>query len=114
MKILPLGYNSEADELDLLINTDLPSPAESIPIDEGIYMRIDKNSSEVIGAFIRGYSNFIKKVQENQIALSSATIEAGFEAEFEAIVNWQREQEIQTTIDDLVAATKRDVRDIPD
>ena len=89
VNILSLGYNIEADELDLLIDTDFPVPAESIPIDEGIYIRIDKNSGKVIGAFIRGYSNFIKKVRENQIAPSSVTIKAEFLAEFEAIVNWQ-------------------------
>jgi len=91
MKILSLGYNIEADELDLLIDTDSPVPAESIPIDEGIYIRIDKKSGKVVGAFIRGYSNFITKVRENRIAPSSVTIEAGFLAEFEAIVNWQSE-----------------------
>ena len=91
MKILSLGYDIETDELDLLIDTDFPAPAESIPIDEGIYIRIDKTSGKVIGAFIRGYSNFIKKVRENRIALSSVTIKAGFRAEFETIINWQRE-----------------------
>jgi len=48
MKILSLGYNTEADELDLLIDTDFPVPAESIPIDEGIYIRVDKNSGKVM------------------------------------------------------------------
>ena len=91
MKILSLGYDIEADELDLLIATNFPVPAESIPVDEGIYIRVDKNSGKVVGAFIRGYSNFIKRVRENRIAPSSVTIQAGFLAEFEAIVNWQRE-----------------------
>jgi len=91
MKILSLGYDVEADELDLLIDTDSPVPAESIPIDEGIYIRMDKNSDKIVGAFIRGYSNFIKRVRENRIAPSSVTVKAGFLAEFEAIVNWQRE-----------------------
>ena len=66
-------------------------PAESVPIDEGIYIRIDKNSGKVVGAFIRGYSNFIKRVRENWIVPSAVTIKAGFSEEFEAIVNWQRE-----------------------
>lgn len=96
MKILPLGYDSEADEIDLLIDVDFPVPAESIPIDEGIYIRIDKNSGEVIGAFIRGYSSFVKKVRKNQVSPSSTTIKAGLSAEFKAIVNWQRKQEIQS------------------
>ena len=91
MKILSLGYDVETDELDLLIDNDSPVPAESVPIDEGIYIRTDKNSGKIVGAFIRGYSNFIKRVRENQIAPSSVTIKAGFWAEFEAIVNWQRE-----------------------
>ena len=91
MKILSLGYDIEADELDLLIDTDSPVSAESVPIDEGIYIRMDRNSGKVVGAFIRGYSNFIKRVRENRITPSSVTIKAGFLAEFEAIVNWQRE-----------------------
>ena len=91
MKILSLGYDIEADELDLLIDTDSPVSAESVPIDEGIYIRMDRNSGKIVGAFIRGYSTFIKRVRENQIAPSSVTIKAGFLAEFEAIVNWQRE-----------------------
>ena len=89
MKILSLGYDVEADELDLLIDTDSPVPAESVPIDEGIYIRMDRTSGKIVGAFIRGYSNFIKRVRENRIAPSSVTIKAGFLAEFEAIVNWQ-------------------------
>ena len=91
MKILSLGYDIESDELDLLIDTDSPVTAESVPIDEGIYIRIDKNSGKIVGAFIRGYSNFIKRVRENRIIPSAATIKAGFSEEFEAIVNWQRE-----------------------
>ncbi|MBC8231428.1 hypothetical protein H8E77_17890 [bacterium] len=89
MKILSLGYDVEADELDLLIDTDSPVPAESVPIGEGIYIRMDRNSGKIVGAFIRGYSSFIKKVRENRILPSSETIKAGFWVEFEAIVNWQ-------------------------
>ena len=74
MKILSLGYDVEADELDLLIDTDSPVPAESVPIGEGIYIRMDKNSVKIVGAFIRGYSNFIKRVRENRIAPSAVTI----------------------------------------
>ncbi len=54
MNIRSLGYDIEADELDLLIDTDVPVPAESVPIDEGIYIRRDKESNKVVGAFIRG------------------------------------------------------------
>jgi len=60
MNILSLGYDVEADELDLLIDTDSLVPAESVPIDEGIYIRMDRNSGKIVGAFVRGYSNFIR------------------------------------------------------
>lgn len=91
MNIHSLGYDIEADELDLLIDTDVSVPAESVPIDEGIYIRKDRKSNQAVGAFIRGYSHFIKRVRENRITPSPATIESGFLTEFEAIVNWQRE-----------------------
>ncbi len=91
MKIRSLGYNPEADELDLLIDVDAPVPAESIPIDAGIYIRRDPATGRVVGAFIRGYSLFVRKVRDNQPIPSELSTAAGFVAELEAIIAWQRE-----------------------
>lgn len=91
MKIRSLGYDAEADELDLLIEADAPVPAESIPIDAGIYIRRDKTSGRVVGAFIRGYSHFLKRVRENQPIPSELAASMGFVAELKAIVAWQKE-----------------------
>ena len=62
MKIQALGYDSEADELDLLIDTDVPQPAEAIPLDAGVYIRRDPESGRVVGAFVRGYTSFLQTV----------------------------------------------------
>jgi len=86
-----LGYDPEADELDLLIDANAPVPAEAIPIGEGIYIRRDRKSGRVVGAFIRGYSQFLRKVQENQPIKSEGAVAAGFSDELTAIIAWQKE-----------------------
>lgn len=46
MKIRSLGYDPEADELDLLIDVNAPVPAEVIPIGEGIYIHLKWTARE--------------------------------------------------------------------
>jgi len=93
MQIRSLGYDPEADELDLLIDVDEPVPAESVPIDAGVYIRRDRDSGRVVGAFIRGYSHFVKMVREGRPIPSHRAAAAGFAEELRAIVAWQREVE---------------------
>jgi len=91
MRIRSLGYDSEADELDLVIDVDAPVPAEAVPIGEGIYIRRDRSSGRVVGAFIRGYSQFLRRVQENQPIESEAAVAAGFGEELVGIIAWHKE-----------------------
>jgi len=90
MKIQALGYDSEADELDLLIDTDVPQPAEAIPLDAGVYIRRDPESGRVVGAFVRGYISFLQAVMTKQKISSTEASKAGLDKEFAAIINWQR------------------------
>jgi hypothetical protein len=90
MKIQALGYNPEADELDLLINAEEPQPAEAVPIDAGIYIRRDPESGRVVGAVIRGYANFLQAMLAEQEIPAVEAVKAGLEKEFSAILEWQR------------------------
>jgi hypothetical protein len=90
MKIQALGYDSEADELDLLIDADAPRPAEAVPLDAGVYIRRDPESGQVVGAFIRGYTSFLHSVFAEQEISSIEASKAGLDKEFAAIVDWQR------------------------
>ncbi|MGH7964532.1 MAG: hypothetical protein ACRERD_22420 [Candidatus Binatia bacterium] len=91
MKIQALGYDPEADELDLLIDADVPQPAESIAVDAGVYIRQDVKSGRVVGAVIRGYGNFLHTVLEGRDIPSTEAAKAGLEKEFRSILEWQRE-----------------------
>jgi len=90
MKIQALGYDPEADELDLLIDTDVPQSAEAVPLDAGVYIRRDPESGQVVGAFVRGYTTFLRAVLAEQEISSTEAIKAGLDKEFAAIVDWQR------------------------
>lgn len=90
MKIRSLGYDPEADELDLLINIDSPVPAESIPVGAGIYIRRDLESDRVVGAFIRGYSRFLGSILKGEEIQMGEAREAGYEKELREILVWQR------------------------
>jgi hypothetical protein len=90
MKIQSLGYDPEADELDLLIDVNTPQPAESVSIGEELYLRRDPGSGRVVGAMIRGYSRFRHKVLFD-LPFDSQSAEAqGYLHEFEAIIQWQQ------------------------
>lgn len=91
MRIQALGYDPEADELDLLIDTNVPQPAEAVPLDVGVYIRRDADSGRVVGAVIRGYANFLRAILEEKEIPSMAATKAGLQKEFAAILEWQRE-----------------------
>jgi hypothetical protein len=90
MKIQALGYDPEADELDLLIDVDEPQPAEAVPLDAGVYIRRDPDSGRVVGAVIRGYANFLRAMLAGQEIPAVEAVKAGLEKEFSAILEWQR------------------------
>lgn len=90
MKIRSLGYDPEADELDLLIDMDRPVPAESIPVGVGIYLRRDLETGQVVGAFIRGYSRFLGSILKGEKIHLEEAQKAGYEKELKAILAWQR------------------------
>lgn len=90
MTIQALGYDPETDELDLLIDSDTPQPAEAVPVDVGVYIRRDPETGRVVGAIIRGYTNFLQAVLAGQEIASPEATEVGLDKEFAAIVDWQR------------------------
>lgn len=90
MKIQAFGYDPEADELDLLIDTDVPQPAESVPVDAGVYIRRAPDSGRVVGAVIRGYAGFLRAMLTGQEIPAEEATKAGLEKEFAAILEWQR------------------------
>ncbi len=93
MQIQSLGYDPEADELDLLIDNASPVAAESVPVGEGILIRRDPDSGQVVGATIRGYSHFRRKVRLGLALDSNLASVRGYAAEFQAIVQWQKNLE---------------------
>jgi hypothetical protein len=90
-QIRSLGYDSESDELDLLINADSPLAAEAVPLDAGVYIRRDFKNGQVVGAFIRGYQRFACQVAEGKPMPSELAEREGLGEIFRAIVAWQRE-----------------------
>ena len=56
MLIRELAYDTEADELDLLIDTFKPEPAEVIPIGNDIFLRRSIKDGKIVGATIANYS----------------------------------------------------------
>ncbi len=56
MLIRELAYDTEADELDLLIDTFKPEPAEVIPIGNDIFLRRSTEDGKIVGATIANYS----------------------------------------------------------
>ena len=91
MKIQSLGYDAEADELDLLIDSEAPQPAETMPVDAGICFRREINSGRIVGAVIRGYGDFLRAVLDGRIFPATEAEGAGLEKEFVAVIAWQRE-----------------------
>jgi len=91
MKIGVFGYDADVDELDILIDCDVPEPAESIPVGSGIYVRRDPATGRVVGAFIRGYAQFVRDVREGSPVSTGEAKRLGLGDVVEAIVEWQRE-----------------------
>ena len=56
MLIRELAYDTESDELDLLIDTFSPEPAEVISIGNDIFLRRSIKDSRIVGATIANYS----------------------------------------------------------
>ena len=92
MDIRLLAYDSESDELDLLIDEKSPIPAESIPVGHGIYIRREPSSGRVIGAFIRGYSHLLRKVHTGGQVSDEGAKQLGVQEAFQAVVRWIRDQ----------------------
>lgn len=90
-RIRSLGYDSESDELDLLINADTPQEAEAIPLDAGVYVRRDFQTGQIVGAFIRGYQQFARRVAEGKPIPTTIAEQKGLGEVFRAIIEWQRQ-----------------------
>ena len=56
MLIKELAYDTEVDELDLLIDTFQPEPAETIPLGNDIFLRRSVKSQQIVGAVIANCS----------------------------------------------------------
>jgi len=56
MLIRELACDTESDELDLLIDTFSPEPAEVIPIGNDIFLRKSIKDGKIVGATIANYS----------------------------------------------------------
>lgn len=93
MHIRPLGYDSESDELDLLIDVEAPVAAEAIPLDAGIYIRCEPASGRVVGAFVRGYSHLIRRLHAGEPVPMDKAKAAGLVEVFEGVVTWLTEAE---------------------
>ena len=91
MQIRLLGYDPEADELDLLIDAEAPIPAESVPVGEGIYIRRDPSSGCVVGAFIRGCSLFLKRLRAGSQVSDEEAERLGLCEVFQAVLQWIRD-----------------------
>ena len=61
MLIRELAYDTEADELDLLIDSLKPEPAEVIPIGNDIFLRRSIKDGKIVGATIANYSLWYPK-----------------------------------------------------
>lgn len=90
-QIRSLGYDPESDELDLLINSDAPQPAEAIALGHGVYIRRAFENGEIVGAMIRGYEQFAREVGSKNIVASENLSPKELSEIFEAIVQWQGE-----------------------
>jgi len=91
MNIRVLSYDPEGDELDLLIDSDVPVQAASIPVGGGIYIRRDLASGHIVGAFIRGYAQFLRAVREGELTPTREAAKLGLGEVVEEIIAWQRE-----------------------
>ncbi len=91
MEIRVLDYDPEADELDLLIGVERPVPAESVPVGEGVYIRVDPEAGHVVGAMIRGYRQFVIRVNAGLPISRQEARAAEFEQVLKAIVEWQQD-----------------------
>ena len=58
VKITDYHYYPESDELDLVINVDKPQPAVSVLVDDDLYLRLDPDTNQVVGATILNVSAF--------------------------------------------------------
>ena len=56
MLIRELAYDTEDDELDLLIDSIAPEPAEVIPAGDDIFLRRSVQTGRIVGATIANYS----------------------------------------------------------
>jgi hypothetical protein len=114
MDIRALPYDPEADELDLLIDTSSPVPAESVPAGEGIYIRRDPASGRVVGAFIRGYSRLIKKMRAGGYISDADAKHQGVHDAFQGILQWVHQQikpeRVFRQVEEIVKTLKKYVK----
>jgi len=111
MDIQALAYDSEADELDLLIDTKSPMPAEAVPVGEGIYIRRELASGRVVGAFIRGYSHLIKKLRTGGRVSDREAKRLEVHEAFQAVLHWVCDQaqpeRIFTQVEEIVRSLQK-------
>jgi hypothetical protein len=56
MLIRELAYDTEEDQLDLLIDTIVPEVSEVVPIGDDIFLRRSIQSGKIVGAIVEHYS----------------------------------------------------------
>jgi len=114
MDIRPLPYDPEADELDLLIDTKSPKPAESVPVGGGIYIRRDPASGRVVGAFIRGYSHLIKKIRAGGYVSDEDAKRLGVHEAFRSVLQWVHDQtqpeQVFSQVEEIVKTLRKDAK----
>lgn len=62
IRIVDQHYYPESDELDLVINADAPRPAVSVLVDDYFYLRVDPETSEIVGATIFNASEWFAEL----------------------------------------------------
>jgi hypothetical protein len=59
--IIKQHYSEEADEMEWLINSETPQPAISVRVDDYFYLRLNPETSEVVGATLFNASEWFAR-----------------------------------------------------
>lgn len=58
MLIRELAYDTDEDQLDLLIDTLEPEPSEVVPVGDDIFLRRSVETGKLVGAVVENYSHW--------------------------------------------------------
>jgi hypothetical protein len=104
VKISIWGYYSDADEADLLIDQDQMPESYAEEIASGVYLYRERDSGHVVGVFIRGYEEFLRKVRDRQAIIANRSEDQPW---IDAVIDYH--QSLLTAVYDpeLISALRR-------